>query len=126
MKEYINQVDGTYRITGTRVSLDSVVFCWLEGQSPETIRENFPVLTLEEVYGAITFYLSNQAIIDEYLRQNQMEFEKARQSSIDEMRRNAPQLYERLIECKRQKAPANRVFFSSHKICQSEPRSRRL
>lgn len=107
MKEYVNKADGGYRITGTRVSLDSVIYCWLEGQSPETIRENFPVLSLEEVYGAITFYLSNQALIDQYLRQGELEFEKARQRSLDEVRRNSPQLYQRLTEYKRQKELAN-------------------
>ena len=37
------------------------------GESPETICQNFDLLSLEEVYGTIAFYLANQASIDEYL-----------------------------------------------------------
>ena len=50
---YVTHIDGTYRITGTRVSLDSVVYAFLNGLSPEGIVDSFPVLTLEQVYGAI-------------------------------------------------------------------------
>jgi uncharacterized protein (DUF433 family) len=52
-KEYVTQVHGAYRICGTRVSLDSVVYAFLNGLSPESIVDSFPVLTLEQVYGAI-------------------------------------------------------------------------
>ena len=52
---YIEQRDGAYVVAGTRVSLDSIVYSFLEGQSAEAIAQAFPVLTLEQVYGAITF-----------------------------------------------------------------------
>lgn len=53
-KQYIEKYETGYRIAGTRVALDSIVFAFLEGVSPETIvTECFPVLTLEQVYGAI-------------------------------------------------------------------------
>src|SRR6266581_5171656 len=37
------------------------------GESPETICQNFELLRLEEVYGAIAYYLANQAEIDAYV-----------------------------------------------------------
>jgi len=49
MKDYVTKIDGAYRIADSRVSLDSAVYAWHDGLSPETIKENFPVLTLEEV-----------------------------------------------------------------------------
>ena len=71
-KEYIEQRDGNYYIAGARISLDSIVHAFHRGESPETICQNFELLRLEEVYGAITYYLANQADIDAYLiRQNQ-------------------------------------------------------
>ncbi len=71
-KEYIEERDGSYYVAGTRVSLDSVVHAFRRGESPETICQNFELLRLEEVYGAIVFYLANQADIDAYLvRQNE-------------------------------------------------------
>jgi uncharacterized protein (DUF433 family) len=71
-KEYIEQRDGNYYVAGTRISLDSIVHAFRRGESPETICQNFELLLLEEVYGAIAYYLANQADIDAYLiRQNQ-------------------------------------------------------
>ena len=80
-KEYIAQQDGTYRIAGTRVSLDSVVYAFRRGASPESIQRSFPSLTLEQIYGAITFYLSHQEEIDQYLLEGEAEFEKLRLAS---------------------------------------------
>jgi uncharacterized protein (DUF433 family) len=73
-KDYVTQLDGAYRITSTRVSLDSVVYAFLNGVSPESIQDSFPVLTLEQVYGAIAYYLAHQAEVDAYLCQGEAEF----------------------------------------------------
>jgi uncharacterized protein (DUF433 family) len=66
-REYIEQRDGNYYVAGTRVSLDSIVHAFHRGESPETICQNFDLLRLEEVYGAIAYYLANRPAIDEYL-----------------------------------------------------------
>jgi len=58
-KRYIQQRENGYWIEETRISLDSVVYAFLNGESPESIAQNFPLLMLEQVYGAITFYLAN-------------------------------------------------------------------
>ena len=63
-KEYIEERDGNYYVAGTRISLDSIVHAFRRGESPETICQNFELLRLEEVYGAIAHYLANQADID--------------------------------------------------------------
>jgi uncharacterized protein (DUF433 family) len=63
-ENYVTQVNGAYRITGTRGLLDSVVYAFLNGVSPESIVDSFPALTLEHVYGAIAYYLAHQAEID--------------------------------------------------------------
>lgn len=105
-KEYITRVDRAFRITDSRVSLDSVVYAWRDGASPETIREMFPVLTLEEVYGAVAFYLANQEEVDEYLRLGEIEFEAERQKSTENLRQTKPELYRRLMAAKERKASA--------------------
>lgn len=66
-KEYIEQRDGNCYVVGTRISLDSIVHAFRRGESPETICQNFELLRLEEVYGAIAYYLGNQAELDAYL-----------------------------------------------------------
>ena len=71
-KEYIDERAGATYVAGTRISLDSIVHAFRRGESPETICQNFELLRLEEVYGAIAYYLANQAEIDTYLiRQNE-------------------------------------------------------
>jgi uncharacterized protein (DUF433 family) len=90
--DYVEQRNGGYYVAGTRISLDSVVYAFLNGESPEEIARSFPILTLEKVYAAITFYLANRAAIDAYLREGELEFEKLRQES----RRKHPQLYAKL------------------------------
>jgi hypothetical protein len=59
------------------VSLDSVVYSFNEGKSPEAIQEDFPVLKRAQIDGAIAFYLDHQAEIDEYLARTEREFEQS-------------------------------------------------
>jgi uncharacterized protein (DUF433 family) len=66
-RQYIEERDGNYYVAGTRISLDSIVHAFRRGDSPETICQNFELLRLEEVYGAIAHYLANQAEVDAYL-----------------------------------------------------------
>lgn len=89
---YVEEHDGGYWIAGTRVSLDSIVYRFWEGLSPESIAQSFPVLTLEQIYGAITYYLANQADVDAYLQSADAEYEKFRQ----QVRTKNPQLSNKL------------------------------
>lgn len=78
-KPYVETHDGGYWVTGTRVSLDSVVLAFLQGLSPEAIAgECFPTLSLEQVYGAIAYYLAHRPEIDAYLTQADAEFDAVR------------------------------------------------
>lgn len=59
--------DGAMRVGRANVPIDSVLAAFHEGHSPESIRASYPALALEEVYGAITYYLANRAEVDAYL-----------------------------------------------------------
>ena len=76
--KYVEQRNGGFYVAGARVSLDSIVHEFRNGASPEAIRDNFELLTLEQVYGAIAFYLGHQAEIDSYLDAEQRAFEDSR------------------------------------------------
>ncbi len=52
--------NGVYRVGTTRVMLDSVVAAFHQGHSAETIKQQYPALTLEEVYGSIAYYLAHR------------------------------------------------------------------
>jgi uncharacterized protein (DUF433 family) len=68
-KTYVHKDEhGVYRIGDTRVMLDSVVAAFHQGHSAETIRQQYPALTLEEVYGSIAYYLAHAAEVDAYLQ----------------------------------------------------------
>jgi uncharacterized protein (DUF433 family) len=100
-KEYVEQRDGGYYILGSRVSLDSVVYAFLRGESPEVIADSFPALSLGQVFGAVAFYLANRESIDVYLQDGRTEFARMR----DEARRKHPALYAKL-ESARHEAPS--------------------
>jgi uncharacterized protein (DUF433 family) len=97
-KEYVVQLEGAYRVAETRVSLDSVVYAFRRGASPESIQRSFPSLTLEQIYGAITFYLSHQKEIDQYLLDGEAEHEKLREAS----RAAHPEFYERIDRARKE------------------------
>lgn len=96
-KQYVEQREGVYWVAGTRVSLDSIVYAFLDGQTAEGIAQSFPVLTLEQVYGAITFYLANQPEVESYLRQEEADFELLRQT----LRARDPMFYQKMAEARR-------------------------
>ena len=73
--EYVEQRHGGYYLAGTRISLDSVVYSFNEGQSPEAIQEDFPSLKRAQIYGAIAFYLDHKVQIDNSLEETAREFE---------------------------------------------------
>ena len=62
---------GVMRVSHSRVMLDSVVASFEQGYSPETIQQQYPALTLEEVYGAIAWYLANAGEVAQYLKRQQ-------------------------------------------------------
>ena len=69
--------NGAMRVGSSRVSLDSVVIGFLQGEAPETIQRSFPTLTLEEVYGTITYFLANRQDVEAYLRRQQEIWDRA-------------------------------------------------
>lgn len=64
---------GTIRVGGTRVTLDSVVYAYESGETPEEIVENFPVLSLAHVYGALSYYHQHRDEVRRYLEERERE-----------------------------------------------------
>ena len=59
---------GTIRVGRSRVTLDTVIELYHHGTSPEVIAQQFPAVTLAEVYGTIAYYLQHQPEMDAYLK----------------------------------------------------------
>jgi uncharacterized protein (DUF433 family) len=92
-KAYVEYRNDAYWIEGTRISLDSIVYLFQRGASPESIVQALPLLTLEQVYGAITFYLANRDEIDAYLAEEEVAFDAMPQP----LETDDPALYDKLI-----------------------------
>src|SRR5437870_12992897 len=73
--------EGSWRIADSRVSLDSVVHAYLDGQSPEAIALDFPALSLEQIHGVLAFYLRHRKEIDRYLVAQDARWEQLRKES---------------------------------------------
>jgi uncharacterized protein (DUF433 family) len=97
---YVDHDHDSYRVAGTRISLDSLVYAYLNGQTAEAIAQSFPLLTLEQVYGALAYYLAHRETIDAYLRQGSQDFERFRRAARDA----DPMWYYKLEEARRSAA----------------------
>ena len=93
-KAYVEWRYEGYWIVNSRGSLDTIVYAFLDGQSPESIAQSLPVLTLEQVYGAIAFYLAHQPEIETYLEKAKIDFEIQRKAS----RESDPMFYQKLAD----------------------------
>ena len=79
-KEYVERRHDSFYLIGSRVPLAHVIYDFRNGESPESIQSNFPTLSLEQVYGAITFYLGNKEEIEKDLAQREREEEEYSQT----------------------------------------------
>lgn len=95
---YVEQRDAGYWVRGSRVSLDSIVYAFHQGQTPESTAQSFPALSLEQVYGAVAFYLANRDEIDAYLAEVRDDYEAKRQAARDA----DPAFYQKLADARRQ------------------------
>ena len=96
--EYVEKIGEAYRVAGTRVSLDSIVYCFWNGESPESIAQSFPTLTLKEVYGAIAYYLDHQDEVDDYIKRGEADYEAKREAA----RKTDPMFYKKMADRRRQ------------------------
>jgi uncharacterized protein (DUF433 family) len=94
---YVEEREGIFVVRDSRVSLDSIVHAFWSGQTAESIAQSIPTLTLEQVYGAIAFYLGRRAEVDAYLETRKAAYEAAREKS----RAGDPTFYEKLSGLKR-------------------------
>lgn len=64
---------GSIRISGTRVTLDTVIAYHRQGHSPEAIHERFDVLPVDDLYAVIAYYLAHREALDSYLARREEE-----------------------------------------------------
>ena len=97
---YVEVREGGFYVAGSRVSLASIIHAFRDGASPETICQNFPSLTLAQVYGAIAFYLNHPAESEGYLQELKKkwdELERQGQPPGEELQQRLKQARQRLL-----------------------------
>src|SRR5512142_3118525 len=66
------------RVANTGVMLDSLLASFQQGYSAEAMQQQYPALTLEEVYGAIAWSLANADEVAQYLKRQGAIWEQER------------------------------------------------
>jgi uncharacterized protein (DUF433 family) len=68
-----------FYLVGSRVPIDRIVREYRDGEQPEAIRSHYPTLSLEQVNGAIAFYLGHKDEVEKVMaerKQVEDEFSK--------------------------------------------------
>jgi uncharacterized protein (DUF433 family) len=63
--------DGVVRVSGTRVTLDTIILAFQQGATAEEIAQQYPSVQLADVYAVITYYLRRRGEVDAYLDRQQ-------------------------------------------------------
>jgi hypothetical protein len=71
------------------VTLDSVVREFTGGATAEQIQDDFPTLSLREIYGAIAYFLDHEDRVQEYLQRRDEEAVQVRRETEDRPRSDA-------------------------------------
>lgn len=69
---------GAMRVAGTRVTLDTLIARYHQGDTPEMIHEGFPTVALSDIYAVVAYYLAHQSDMDTYLQHRNAEAERIR------------------------------------------------
>jgi uncharacterized protein (DUF433 family) len=76
--EHVQEREGEYYAANTRVPVGVIIASWKQGALPDHIRQQFPPLSLADVYGVITYYLDHQQELDTHFAALDEEYERAR------------------------------------------------
>ncbi|MDQ3686834.1 MAG: DUF433 domain-containing protein [Acidobacteriota bacterium] len=87
------------RVGDTRVSLDTVIYAFKQGSTPEEIVSDYSTLDLSDVYAVIAYYLQNEAEVEDYLQQREAQRDEVRRET--ETRFPQAGLRERLLARRR-------------------------
>jgi len=78
--------DGVLRIAGSRVTFDSIVHQFKSGATAEQIQEDFPSVTLSDIYAVIAYFLQHPRAVEDYLSEQAQAAQQVRrevESGVD-------------------------------------------
>ena len=68
-RDYIDRRETGFYIVGSRVPIDRIVWEYRIGEDPETIQSHYPTLTIEQVNGAVAFYLNHKEEVEQVMEE---------------------------------------------------------
>jgi uncharacterized protein (DUF433 family) len=77
----VTGTDGVMRVRGTRVTLDTVVAAFSEGATAEEIAQQYPSVSLADVYQVIGYYLRHSSELESYLAGRRCDIDHIRRSN---------------------------------------------
>jgi len=69
---------GAIRVSGTRVTLDTLIGFYRQGEMAEALHEGFPTVPLADIHAVISYYLANQQEVNAYLNSRAAEADRIR------------------------------------------------
>lgn len=67
---------GSIRVTGSRITLDTIINIYKRVDSVEYIHDGFPTVSVAQINAIIDWYFDHQAEADEYLQERAAEGER--------------------------------------------------
>lgn len=83
----IREAEGALRIGRTGVTLETVLWAFQQGATPDDIQRQFPSLDLADIYDVIAHYLRHREAVEEYLQER----EQVYRETTAELKKEFPQ-----------------------------------
>lgn len=70
-RNFVERRESGFYVVGSRVPIDRIVREYRNGEQPEAIRSHYPTLSLDQVNGAIAFYLGHKDEVEKVLAERE-------------------------------------------------------
>ena len=68
-RDFVERREAGFYLIGSRVPIDRIVWEYRNGEDPGTIQSHYPTLSLEQVNGAIAFYLNHKDEVEQVMEE---------------------------------------------------------
>lgn len=76
---------GRLRIDGTRITINQIAVLYKQGYNADEIADQYPYLTMAQVYAALSHYLANQGEVEAELIAEEREGRRAEQEQASDV-----------------------------------------
>jgi len=91
-----DEADGAMRVGDSRVLLELLIHAFQDGATPEEIVQQYPTLSLPDVYSVISYYLRHRAEVETYLAERERSALETRKR-IERQQRDLSDIRTRLL-----------------------------